>query len=667
MKKNYFYVLLLVMGLLAVGCTKEEPIAPNDPNEEVEAPYTEGELFVKFSPEVTALIEQAGLTRSGYPTMDELLDLVGGYTLERVFPIDTRNEERTRECGLHQWYRVRFGSEQTAEEVAARLEGLGEVQKVDFNRTIKRAYSTRVTPLSMAKLQSLKTRATSGDPLRDLQWNLINRGDMFTSGEVVKSVKDADLQCEGAWEMSMGDESVVVAVLDEGICYDHPDLAANMWINPNETHGSSEDNDGNGYKGDYYGYNFVKDMGLVTYDAYTDSGHGSHVAGMVAAVNNNGEGISSVAGGDGVYGGVKVMSCQIFSGNNGTDSYGLTRAIKYAADNGAVVLQCSWGYISGAANAYDWGTDGFKSEEEWKRGAPLEYEVLSYFRHNAGSPNGPIDGGIAVFAGGNESAPMAAFPGAAADFVSVAGTAADFTAAVYTNYGLGTTISAPGGDQDYYYDYVDATHNFGEIGCILSTVPYHISESGYGYMEGTSMATPQVSGVVALGISYAAQLRRHFKAEELQKLLHATATPIDDYQTGKKLYYRYVSDLGPIQPMQMELSNYVGQMGSGQVNAEAFLRAIAGAEAPELKFPNLLLPIGKKQAVRPQLYFEEGRTLTYQVKLDDFSVARCTMQHGILLFEGTMTGSTTATITASNGQSQTFKVTVRKGDHDGWL
>ena len=80
MKKNYFYMLLLVVGLLMVGCTKEEPVAPNDKNTEAEEPYTEGELFVKFSPEVTALIEQAGLTRSGYPTMDELLDLMGGYT-----------------------------------------------------------------------------------------------------------------------------------------------------------------------------------------------------------------------------------------------------------------------------------------------------------------------------------------------------------------------------------------------------------------------------------------------------------------------------------------------------------------------------------------------------------------------------------------------------------
>ena len=81
--------------------------------------------------------------------------------------------------------------------------------------------------------------------------------------------------------------------------------------------------------------------------------------------------MSSIAGGSSDKAGVKVMVCQIFSGNVGSSSIAVARAIKYAADNGAVVLQCSWGYVSGCANEYDWGEAGFASQEEWEAGAPV--------------------------------------------------------------------------------------------------------------------------------------------------------------------------------------------------------------------------------------------------------------------------------------------------------
>lgn len=92
-----------------------------------------------------------------------------------------------------------------------------------------------------------------------------------------------------------------------------------------------------------------------------------------------------------------------------------------------MILQCSWGYVSGLANSYEWGEPGFKTQEEWEKSMPLEKEALEYFIHNAGSPNGPIEGGLAIFAGGNETAPMAGFPGAADFCISVSATAADYT------------------------------------------------------------------------------------------------------------------------------------------------------------------------------------------------------------------------------------------------
>ena len=667
---------MMVAAMSLSSCVEGENPEPTPSEPQIVAPYVEGEVIVKFTPQVADMIAsveatRGAATRSGAVTLDEVLEAIDGYQLERVFPLDERTEARTREQGLHQWYVVRFGAGSTAEQVAQRMQALGEVQAVDFNRSIKRAYRTKATPLSVERLAAAEraTRATGAmnDPLLAAQWHLINRGDQFCEGEQTKSVRDADVQCEGAWERSTGDEQVIVAVLDEGVFVDHPDLKDNIWINENEVWRSHDDNDGNGYVGDRYGYNFVKNTGVITWNDAYDSGHGSHVAGVISAVNNNGVGISSVAGGDGSGNGVKIMVCQIFSGYTGSSSLAVVRAIKYAADNGAVVLQCSWGYVSGAANTYDWGEPGFASQEEWEMGAPLEKSALDYFTHNAGSANGPIEGGVAVFAGGNESAPMAGYPGASEDYISVAATAADFTAATYTNYGPGTSVSAPGGDQDYYFDYVDDEHNYGEVGCVLSTLPYHISASGYGYMEGTSMACPHVSGVVALGISYAAQLRRHLTEKELRELLISTTTPIDDYQTGAKTYSRYVADIGPIQPMQINLNAYRGQMGAGQVNADALLAAIEGAGC-ELSFPNLYIDQNGTVAVVPSRYFVGGEALTYNVTIDNVAVAMVATEGSKLLFKGVGEGSTTARIVASNGKSFDFTITVRRGaNSNGWL
>lgn len=672
MKQRILYVLLLLLCLVQASCVKED-ILSEQPQEQ---PFAPKELLVKFSPEVADMIADAEptrsgkVTRSGAPSVDVVMELIGAYDLERVFPFDAQNEELTRKSGLHQWYVVRFGGEYTAEQVAKQFEVLGEVQKIDFNRTIKRAYTGKATPLSMDKMEramARTTRSAMNDPLLGMQWHLINKGDMFTEGEIVKSVKDADVQCEEAWKLSTGDESVIVAVLDEGIFVEHPDLKDCIWVNEGEVHLSNKDNDGNGYAGDYNGYNFVKNQGAITWNDVYDSGHGSHVAGVIAAQNGNGVGISSIAGGDANNAGVKIMVCQIFSGNMGASGIAVARAIKYAADNGAVVLQCSWGYVSGRANEYDWGESGFESQEEWERGAPLEKDALDYFTHNAGSPNGVIDGGIAIFAAGNESAPMAGYPGASNDYVSVAATAADFTPAVYTNYGPGTTVSAPGGDQDYYYDYVDDTHNYGEVGCVLSTLPYHVSKSGYGYMEGTSMACPHVSGVVALGISYATQLRRHFKATELQELLINTTVPIDSYMTGVKEYRRYVADIGPQQPMQFKLEPYKNQMGSGQVNAAALLKAIAGA-GEKMHFPNLYIGVEKQVVVAPARYFEGGEKLSYEITIANSAVASFEKQGAKVIFKGLKSGSTKASVKASNGETHDFTITVREGATDnGWL
>ncbi len=137
--------------------------------------------------------------------------------------------------------------------------------------------------------------------------------------------------------------------------------------------------------------------------------------------------------------------------------------------------------------------------------------------------------------------------------------------------------------------------------------------------------------------------------------------------TGKKFYCRYVADIGPQQPMQLNMSSYKGQMGSGQVNAAAFLAAIDGAGVA-MRFPNMYVDLGANVVVAPSRYFVGGEKLTYNVTITKTDIAACSMQDGKLIFKGVKEGVTSATIKASNGETHKFNITVRKGaSSNGWL
>ena len=686
MDMKNIYRLIFTTAVIAASltaCSVEEPVTGAVKEPQKVSPVSDdavaGELLVRFDEGVSEILDQAGLitksgesaaSRSGVLTVDEILDLVEGYQIERVFPVDMRSEEKMREEGLHLWYVVRFSDKYHVEKVAADLARLGEVSRVEFNRTLKRANQNKAVPLSADAIEQMAASAKAAkynDPHLPLQWHMVNNGDLGAT----KFVAGADVNVEKAWELCTGNPSIIVAVLDEGVDFSHPDLKANMWVNEKEIWRSSEDNDGNGYAGDVYGYNFAAQSGIISTNGRYDTGHGTHVAGVIAAANNNGIGISSIAGGTAENPGVKIMSCQIFSGALAGTVLDEVRAIKYAADNGAVILQCSWGYISGAANPYDWQPQ-FSSDDQWKNSNMLEYKALDYFVHNAGSPDGVVDGGIIVFAGGNEYAPAASYPAAYPDYVSVAATAPDYTPAVYTNYGPGTTICAPGGDQDYYYEYGEGL-NKGSIGCVLSTLPYNVTGTasplaGYGYMEGTSMACPHVSGVVALGLSYAANLHKHVKAEEVKELLHSTARPVEQYWNldTPKQFYKFVTDLSEIHLSSMNLKDYRGKMGSGQVDAHAFLQAIAGVGV-EMTFPNLFIALDGQVTIAPAMYFKNGGK-NFEVTISDSSVAAYAVEGSKLVFFGEKEGQTSAVIKSDSGESFTFTITVRKSAaSNGWL
>lgn len=174
--------------------------------------------------------------------------------------------------------------------------------------------------------------AAPDDPLFAQLWGLHNTG-------AAGGTADADVDAPEAWDTTTGSDDVVVAVLDSGVAYSHPDLRANMWVNPGEVKGDGIDNDGNGYVDDIYGIDtYSRDS-----DPWDELGHGTHVAGSIAAVGNNGRGVTGVAWR------TKIMALRFLGPDGVGDDASALEAISYAIDMkvnhgvNVVAINASWG------------------------------------------------------------------------------------------------------------------------------------------------------------------------------------------------------------------------------------------------------------------------------------------------------------------------------------
>ncbi|MCX6353681.1 MAG: S8 family serine peptidase [Candidatus Aureabacteria bacterium] len=354
-------------------------------------------------------------------------------------------------------YHLKLGSSMTLEEAISRLNERDDVSYAAPNYIVKAieesnppsdiAAQSRVMRNDHGRTdlasKGVKIRGsesgTPNDPRFPELWGLHNSGQ--TGG-----APDADIDAPEAWGVYKGERNMVVAVIDTGIDYTHEDLSANMWTNPGEIPNNGIDDDGNGLVDDVYGWDYCNGDN----DPMDDYGHGTHCAGTIGAVGNNGIGVV------GVNWKTKIMALKFLGSDGSGSTAGAISCIEYAVANGAKVLSNSWGggnYAQALHDAIE---------------AANQAGVL--FIAAAGNDSGNNNDNHAVY--------PASFNNA--NIIAVASTTHADTLSYFSNYGpTSVDVGAPGSD-------------------ILSTYP----GNKYATMSGTSMATPHVAGLATLLMSH---------------------------------------------------------------------------------------------------------------------------------------------------------------------
>ncbi len=334
---------------------------------------------------------------------------------------------------------------------------------------------------------------TPKDPLLSFQWALKNQGQDSPHG--LPGIKGADINAKELWKIEDGNpEEVIVAVLDTGIDYEHPDLKSMMWTNKAELSGKEkgtklEDDDGNGWPDDVYGWNFISDTRTKPYgskikqlghpDPMDDHSHGTHCAGIIAAKSNN-------IGSSGIAQNVKLMALKFLDSSGRGHIDDAARGVLYAIKNKASVISMSFGSTSFSKTMF------YELKKAEKAGLLLVAAAGNSSGNNDEKPHYPSNYEID-------------------SLVSVAATDNRDRLALFSNYGRKTVhIGAPG---------VDIMSTINEDGDI-TTEPYHA-------YSGTSMAAPLVAGAAAVLLGHQSAVYKG-KPLEVKKALMASVDKTEE-------------------------------------------------------------------------------------------------------------------------------------------
>ncbi len=451
-----------VLGLLGLAVLSTSAFAKMSGQD---APYFPGEVLVKVHQgEEARLLNK--LNRLGSEVKRSMKLLSGSYFLLKTHSLATSS-------------------------LVSLLENQPEVDFAEPNYIYKMIGSTpTLESILTGSLSENYSSMAPTDPLYGKLWGLKNTGsnepDRNGGNSTTPGVSGADVEAEKAWSITRGSKKVVVAVIDTGIDYNHPDLKNNIWTNEKEIPGNNIDDDSNGYVDDIHGWNAHGKNG----NPMDGNSHGTHCAGTIGAEHNNGIGVA------GVMSDVTLMAVKFLSDEGSGSLADAVEAIDYATKMNVDVMSNSW------------GGGGFSQALENSIKAAKEKGIV--FVAAAGNDNS-----------NNDSRPSYPATYQVDNVISVASHTAQDVLSSFSNFGKRSVhVAAPGSN-------------------ILSSTP----NGEYKVYSGTSMATPHVSGVVGLFISELGRV----PVLELRNRLMATTVPVSSYRKttvagGRVSAYNFLTD-----------------------------------------------------------------------------------------------------------------------------